>query len=567
MAGIFGSAAGTSQAMADMQQAAQTQGQQLQNQQAALQLQEQQKMSQMMAQAATNPEEAKKSPADRMEGMARMALNAGLTASGSKLATDAAEVRLKEAQSRHANAQTFEQQSAAAKTELNTVSRLLQDVHDQASWDAANGLFEQITGRKSPFQGMEYNPVVVHSLQQSALSLKDKLDLSIKQQNADTRRAAEKSAASFRDFRKGVIEQQQVEREQRNTAATKVYGTNAVGPSPKKSELDAAVAVLEQLHPGLPTEEVNNAAHSVAQAARAIQQTTPGISQKEALQRAAQDMKELGLLDDAWRASGQPPSADETLANQVALAREGQTRSQVVGGWGKEGVARWSQIEGMALKQIMNENPGMSRQDAARQFANEQIGLHARQQSIGQLTKMQGATKQAVDQLEFNVQQTTRIMQDIPSTDLSPVLNAIARGEQKWTGDPRYNQLFYYMSAVAAESARILSGGQASVAQLHAGAQQEARQWADAKMTPRQFIEGTAPALMAEGRKRLETYQNAIDSQNARPEHTAPLPGQGAAPGGVKPPIPPRINSDADYNALPSGAQFTAPDGTIRRKP
>lgn len=30
---------------------------------------------------------------------------------------------------------------------------------------------------------------------------------------------------------------------------------------------------------------------------------------------------------------------------------------------------------------------------------------------------------------------------------------------------------------------------------------------------------------------------------------------------------PARVNSDADYDALPSGAEFTAPDGTTRRKP
>jgi hypothetical protein len=44
-----------------------------------------------------------------------------------------------------------------------------------------------------------------------------------------------------------------------------------------------------------------------------------------------------------------------------------------------------------------------------------------------------------------------------------------------------------------------------------------------------------------------------------------------AGPGAKKttPPSagPARISSDSEYNALPSGATFTAPDGTIRRKP
>lgn len=50
-----------------------------------------------------------------------------------------------------------------------------------------------------------------------------------------------------------------------------------------------------------------------------------------------------------------------------------------------------------------------------------------------------------------------------------------------------------------------------------------------------------------------------------------PSPGQtanpGAPPAGAASVGPKRITSDADYNALPSGSTFIAPDGTTRRKP
>jgi hypothetical protein len=43
---------------------------------------------------------------------------------------------------------------------------------------------------------------------------------------------------------------------------------------------------------------------------------------------------------------------------------------------------------------------------------------------------------------------------------------------------------------------------------------------------------------------------------------------EGATQGvGEEPPAPVRVNSDADFDALPSGATFIAPDGSIRRKP
>lgn len=50
----------------------------------------------------------------------------------------------------------------------------------------------------------------------------------------------------------------------------------------------------------------------------------------------------------------------------------------------------------------------------------------------------------------------------------------------------------------------------------------------------------------------------------------APQPAKRAAPkpvqGGKAQPTP-RIKSDAEYNSLPSGTRFIAPDGTVRRKP
>lgn len=266
-------------------------------------------------------------------------------------------------------------------------------------------------------------------------------------------------------------------------------------------------------------------------------------------------------------AGGEGNSAE--LENMVALARAGQPRNQITGGYGKDATALWRKVESQAIDQIMKENPGMSRQDAAGAFAMEQINLKGRGGSIAQLQKMQGATVQAVSQLDFNIKKTQEALKNIPSSDLSPVTNAIARGEEKWSGDPRYANLFYYMSATAMESARILQGGQASVAQLHEGARAEAKEWADINMTPKVFNEGVAPAMLAEGQKRVQTYQDAIEFQQrggkppATAGETAPLPGQGAAPGAVKPPLPPRTNAKGWtlHQDKQGNMAYVSPDG------
>lgn len=198
----------------------------------------------------------------------------------------------------------------------------------------------------------------------------------------------------------------------------------------------------------------------------------------------------------------------ESVAGMVA---SGVPLNQAVPGYGKEATIQRKQAREDAIKQIMAET-GKSAKDAGLELANREISYTAGKSSEMQLTKMEGATKQAVGQLELNVNNVKDELKKIKSTDISPVINAIARGAEKWTGDPAYSSLFYYMNAVATESARILSGGQASAAQLHQGAAEEAKQWANINMTPAMF-DSVASAMIKEGNQRLKTFEDAKKSQ------------------------------------------------------
>jgi hypothetical protein len=154
---------------------------------------------------------------------------------------------------------------------------------------------------------------------------------------------------------------------------------------------------------------------------------------------------------------------------------------------------------------------------AGQELLNQKVAAAASTRSVTQLTTMLGATRQAVDQLDFNVQKVTEAMDKLGGggvKDLSPVITAIARGAQKWSGNPAYAELFYYMHAAGMESARILQGGQASIAQLHQGAADQASQWASANWTtPEAWKKGVAPAMKAEGAERIKTYERAIEKQ------------------------------------------------------
>lgn len=206
------------------------------------------------------------------------------------------------------------------------------------------------------------------------------------------------------------------------------------------------------------------------------------------------------------------PLAGDDLKSAGGSAATGMPLTQVVPGYGNAAVTQRQKVRNEAIRQIQEET-GASAIDAGKEFARRQIDFVAGKRSVSQLNTMLGATKQAVAQLDFNIDETVKLLKKMPSSDLSPVINAIIRGEEKWTGDPKYSSLFFYMNASAMESARILQGGQASVAQLHAGAAEEARKWANVNMTPKSFIDGVGPSMKQEGHFRIKTFVDAIDSQ------------------------------------------------------
>ena len=219
------------------------------------------------------------------------------------------------------------------------------------------------------------------------------------------------------------------------------------------------------------------------------------------------------LKIQAQRASGGAKALSDMGPEQLsalgALARTGMPMAQVFPGYGNQAGDVRKAIQWEAIKQMVSEE-GISYEEAGVKFADQAISYAANKRSASQLTTMQNASDQAVKQLDFNIGKTKAEIKKLGSSDLSPVINAIARGEQKWTGEPAYSSLYFYMHATAMESARILAGGAASIAQLQAGAAEEAKNWANVGMTPASF-DAVAEAMHDEGVGRQETFKSALE--------------------------------------------------------
>lgn len=237
---------------------------------------------------------------------------------------------------------------------------------------------------------------------------------------------------------------------------------------------------------------------------------TPGAWYSADEKRSPIDSSQIESIIPASQ-SLPPQSPSQREANAAAIAT-GEPASQIIPGWG--GAANRARLNARddAINLIMKQNPGMTAAQAGVLLAQRSVSYIAGKASVTQLNTMLGATRQAVSQLEFNVGKAKEEMNKVGSTNLSPILNAIARGEERWTGDPAYSSLFFYMYGVAAESARILSGGQASRAQLHQGAMEEAQKWASINLTPAMFND-VATSMISEGENRIDNFEKAIGAQ------------------------------------------------------
>lgn len=254
--------------------------------------------------------------------------------------------------------------------------------------------------------------------------------------------------------------------------------------------------------------------------ADSLRSTSAGLEEKH-------NAVQAGLDKAADKAKATSEGVGELGEGLVGQVEAGMPRAQVVGGMGNAGVKTWVSLEQRAIKSIATDL-GLSEKEAGIELARRQADYSASKSSMLQIQKALGAARGAVGQLDKNVALATQTLGTMEGSDLSPIVNAIIRGEQKWTGDPKYSELFVYMNAIANEAAKLQAGGAASAAQVAEGARIEAMKWANTDMTPKSLTEGTFPAILSEGRARLSSFEEAYKAQRGAVGNPNPAPAPSA---------------------------------------
>jgi hypothetical protein len=231
--------------------------------------------------------------ADRFDKLADNAAGAGLTEEARKLAGTASLLRQREAAAIASRASTIKTNLDIVRSQADLTGQLLADVNDEASWRRANELFEFQTGEPSPYAGQPYNPALVDQIRRAALTVKERADITDK---AATRAATK----NYRDARirqldadRKIRQQEADTRKAAEERRAKSGGGRSV-TSPNRDEQDQAERLIKGDFGKLDAADLEDASFSIASEARALRRANPALSPSMAIRQAYNEAVKAG---------------------------------------------------------------------------------------------------------------------------------------------------------------------------------------------------------------------------------------------------------------------------------
>lgn len=278
-----------------------------------------------------------------MEDVATDAARAGDFKTAAEMAEKTNLIRERNAQISSALARKSAADVTAAINNVKLAGQLAQGVHDEASWKQANLEFQSSTGHPSPFANRPYSPDLVKRIQDQALTVKEKLDLHLKEQDEKSKEANRNSA-----MRKRALDEDLDHIAAKETAKQSAR-TNKSNPqvSPASKDIKAAIDVIKSNF-GEKFDETDSSsrlkATDLVERARNIMRQNPALSGSEALQRAFTSQQADGTYKKLDTGSKSKATPGGTKGNPLPLPK---TKAELQKGqWysdGKGGVEQYDE--------------------------------------------------------------------------------------------------------------------------------------------------------------------------------------------------------------------------------
>lgn len=250
------------------------------------------KLLQGMANLAKRDSTQPMSNSEYFYQLAEQAAAAGSLTKATEYRKLAGAADLQEARMLSAGARAQRDQINAAIRTNELAGSVLAEVKDEASFNAAQARFKELTGEDMVPPGTRYSPGLVDFVRNGALTrsqqLKVKHDEFMRGQAERRTRSQEAANASGNTYRRMNYELAKQREERLAKAGGKVIA------APTKEERGQVATTIDTEIPDMPKEDRKQAAQDIASDAKALQRTIPGLSWQEAVRRSIANAKKEG---------------------------------------------------------------------------------------------------------------------------------------------------------------------------------------------------------------------------------------------------------------------------------
>lgn len=242
-------------------------------------------------QAPGEGQPASQSISDQLYQQAQIWTMAGDPTKANQLLNMASQAKAREQQSRSQQVLAALRQADMGQKQLKSISSLLEGVKDQESWDSANRAYEQATGQPSPLANTPYDPELVSTLREGAMTEYQRQQLRARQSEIGLRAENLKDEMRHRGVMEGIAAENTRVRQQQAALRAKTGGKD-IG-EPAKAAVDQAYDLLADANLG---GDRQPAAYSIASDAKALQRRNPALSSDDAIRQVLAQRKSDGSL-------------------------------------------------------------------------------------------------------------------------------------------------------------------------------------------------------------------------------------------------------------------------------
>jgi hypothetical protein len=202
---------------------------------------------------------------------------------------------------------------------------------------------------------------------------------------------------------------------------------------------------------------------------------------------------------------GSSPASSESIQDQIAMYRKGIPRAQIVSGYSAAAQQQWNAVTRGAFAQIMEENPTLTRNEAAQLLVAGQQGFKATSNALGQVTKDLAAIRPYKDMLDQNANIAISLSKQAIKGNSALANKPINWVKQNMGDNPDTNEYLAQIAIVQTEAARVLSNPRL-VGQLSDSARHEMQELVNGNM-PLESTERVLNRIKQDGTNRIAAME------------------------------------------------------------